>query len=142
MSGPTPKALADALKWLSRKDRFATEIAEYLAARGYLNDDVSETLNYVQSKGLQSDRRTAEAWQRHFESKGFSPAWIAERLQALGCPMDLVGSGSDTGTQSLRQLAAEQLQKGQSPAKAARFLISRGHDPDEVAMVVGELSEP
>ena len=139
MAGPAPKALADALKWLSRKDRFATEVVEYLGARGYSNEDVAETLSYLQSKGLQSDRRTAEAWQRHFESKGYAHSWIVEHLQALGCPQDLISG--DTGTQSLRQLAAEHLQKHQSSAKAARFLISRGYDPDEVALVVGELSE-
>ncbi len=73
-----------ALNYLTRREHSALELSQKLAAKGYQNDEINQTLIALQLKKLQSDKRFSEAFVRMRVSRGKGRLLINQELKSLG----------------------------------------------------------
>ena len=123
-------ALEIALKQLAKRDRFASEIHQLLAAKGISATKTGEVIEHLIRKGLLNDRRTVEALMRRQSGKR---AVGSERMRQLlterGAPPELLDemfASADEEPSHIESLLDAKFPHGADNAKAARFLYSRG----------------
>lgn len=139
--------LAQAMRWLARREYSVHELGQRLRDKGYPAADVAGVLEELQDQGLVSDRRFAEALVRSRTERGYGPMKIAHELRAKGVddPLieEIVEDDNDYWTARLRELWEKRF--GRAPgdyrewARQARGLQSRGFTAEQVRRVVPDI---
>ncbi len=129
-----PEVLKAAISALKRRERFGTELTQMLLEKGFAEGAVQPVIDYLRAKGLVNDRRAAEQFVRtHSEKRAKGEDWLRAEMTRLGAPERVIdealGDIKETAPQ-LDFLLAQKFKSGDSPARAWRFLRSRGFDDD------------
>ncbi|MGA8262046.1 MAG: regulatory protein RecX [Arenicellales bacterium] len=146
MSGDDP-LLAQAMRWLARREYSVHELGQRLAAKGHDRASVDEALGALESQGLLSDRRFAESLVRSRVEHGYGPLRIAHELRVKGVDdtliEELVEPDDDTWVARLELVWNKRF--GRRPgdyrewARQARGLQSRGFTAEQVRRVIPDI---
>ncbi len=123
---------------LSKRNRSVSYVRKALEATGYDDATVGAVVEHLCSKGLLNDTRLAEGYVLARQLKGIGPEKIRSELLRIGVELDLteaiLPSGSDDEPELARQALTKRLERTPSldRNRAARFLIARGFDQDDV----------
>lgn len=136
--------LAQAMRWLARREYSVHELAQRLQGKGYAAAAVAEALADLESRGLVSDRRFAESLVRSRTERGYGPMKIAHELRAKGVDDALVDElvGDDDEYWVACGRAVWEKRFGRLPgdyqewARQARALQGRGFTAEQVRRVI------
>lgn len=153
MSGESGRdeLLAQAMRWLARREYSVHELGRRLRDKGYPAAEVAGVLAELESGGLVSDRRFAESLVRSRAERGYGPMKIAHELRAKGIDDALVEEvlADDEDYWTARLRAVWEKRYGRAPdsyqewARQARGLQSRGFSAEQVRRVIPDIdSEP
>lgn len=139
--------LAQAMRWLARREYSVHELEQRLQGKGYPATAVAEVLQDLESRGLVSDRRFAESLVRSRVERGYGPMKIAHELRAKGVDAPLIEElvGDDDEYWVARLQAVWEKRFGQPPAdyrdwaRQARGLQSRGFTAGQVRRVIPDV---
>lgn len=139
--------LAQAMRWLARREYSVRELEQRLQGKGYPAAVVAEVLHDLESRGLVSDRRFAESLVRSRVERGYGPMKIAHELRAKGVDDPLIEElvGDDDEYWVARLQAVWEKRFGQPPAdyrdwaRQARGLQSRGFTAGQVRRVIPDI---
>ena len=135
--------LSEAFRILGRSDQLSINLHERLLRLGFTEPEVKQALIRLQELGLLNDAKVSERWARKSSE---SPANGRLRIVA-----DLVRKGvEETEAESLaavylpeddeldraKQLAKQQHKAGKNMMQAARYLGSRGFQPETVEQAI------
>lgn len=132
-------ALHKAVGFLARREHSRKELRHKLAARNYGDKEIEQALQRLMEKGLQSDRRFAEACVRSWFERGHGPLKIAVQLEQKGIDAMQIEEVLNSGKFDWCGLAAGVYRKKfadkppsdyREKARRSRFLRQRGF-PDE-----------
>jgi len=124
-----------AIRLLARREHSAKEIRDALTAKGIDAALLEPLLAQLQSDGLQSDRRFAEAYGRYRQQRGFGPLRIKQELIQKGIEAELINevlNNSETPWEkSIEMVRAKRFGNAMPSdpsniAKQMRFLNYRG----------------
>lgn len=151
------KAIDKAMFYLNIKPRTEKQIRDYLAGKGYEDDEISEAVDQLMEYHYLDDVQYARMFfelgfekgrgngriRRELAEKGVSKADIEaayESLEEMPDEYDMaysIGQSVISGMDDINELDYKEKQKLQ--AKIARRLASRGFSPDIVFSVAKEL---
>lgn len=139
--------LAQAMRWLARREYSVHELANRLAGKGYPRDEVAAALDTLESQGLVSDSRFAESLVRSRIERGYGPVKIALELRSKGVDEVLIEELLDHQEERWVELLRAVWQKrfGRPPsdyqewARQARGLQSRGFTAEQVRRVIPDI---
>ncbi len=126
------------VRLLAAREHSRTELERKLVGR-YAEDVLSEILDELAERGLQSDQRFAEAYARMRQNKGYGSLAIVFELKQRGVSADLIESALETLDQDwlerLRQLherkyGADLPDDYKEAARRGRFFTQRGFPGD------------
>jgi regulatory protein len=133
------EALERALEALARREHTSSELAEWLAERGFAPSAVRAAVGRLMESGAVDDERFATAFAADKrELRGWGPERIREALAARGVARALIDAAlavDDHETQLERAIALLE-QRGEtaaderSRARAVAFLARRGYDSE------------
>jgi len=139
--------MAQAMRWLARREYGVHELGERLRAKGHPDAGVADVLDELVERGLVSDRRFAESLVRSRVERGYGPVKIAHELRAKGVDDALVdevlGDDEERWIERLRTLWQKRF--GHPPAdyqewaRQARRLQSRGFTAGQVRRVIPDI---
>jgi len=132
------KALSLAMRRLVSSSRLSSEIAKYLNDREYSEPEIEEVLSFLTRHKLLDDEKTIQSLvEQRSGTRSAGKGKIRADLQRRGAPDDAIErilqsrSDEDELEASLSALRKRRWPPN-SRFRAARFLISRGHDEDIV----------
>lgn len=139
--------LAQAMRWLARREYSVHELTGRLAAKGYPTKEVTGALEDLKAQGLVSDARFAESLLRSRIERGYGPVKIALELRTKGVDDALVEDLLDREEERwLERLEAVWRKRFGTPpadyrewARQARGLQSRGFTADQVRRVIPDI---
>ena len=146
MSGDD-RLLAQAMRWLARREYSVHELGQRLVAKGHARAVVDEALAALESRGLLSDRRFAESLVRSRVEHGYGPLRIAHELRVKGVDDTLIDGvvDPDDDTWVARLEVVWKKRFGSRPgdyrewARQARGLQSRGFTAEQVRRVIPDI---
>ncbi len=133
-----------AMNLLARREHSRHELLEKLGRR-FDPDQLEAVLDRLQSDGLLSDRRFAEAYVRHRAQRGFGPVRIRQELRQRGVAAADVMQAFDENDINWLNVIAEVVTKkyGSEPAsemndkaRRQRFLHYRGFSSEQIRDVL------
>ncbi|MBX3118472.1 MAG: RecX family transcriptional regulator [Fimbriimonadaceae bacterium] len=141
VAGDAEKALLKALRMLKAADKLSAEVEKRLLGAGFSAETTALTLQTLREGNLIDDLRTVEqAIKRMSERRGLGKERVRAELVARGAEEALVDSCLAAVTEENDAERALALLRSKpekdTPAKAARFLISRGFSEDIVREAV------
>lgn len=149
MSGNSGReeSLAQAMRWLARREYSICELEQRLQGKGYPPGEVAGVLADLENQGLVSDRRFAESLVRSRVERGYGPMRIAHELRAKGVDDALVNEfiEDDNEYWVARLEAVWKKRYGRVPgdyqewARQARGLQSRGFSAEQVRRVIPDI---
>ncbi|MCG9894508.1 MAG: recombination regulator RecX [Fimbriimonadaceae bacterium] len=121
---------------LKRRDRSCYEVREALERAGHPPEEIAAALARLSERGYLNDARLAESEAERLRGKGWGPLRVAAEMQKRGLPpVEFQGDEAEDA-----RLALEEAGRiSQGPARAARWLLSRGFNQEAVERVVSEL---
>jgi regulatory protein len=140
----TQEALAKILRYCAYQERSHQEVKNKLYSFGLRTDDVNETLSHLITEGFLNEERFAKAFaggkfrimkwgrikiQRELEAQGLTPRCIAKGLKEID-QADYQKALTSLLKKKLTQSADENSYTKKN--KAARFVISKGYEPEMV----------
>jgi SOS response regulatory protein OraA/RecX len=128
-------ALEQALRALRHRERSATEVDRFLAARGVDDAERGEVLETLERTALVDDRRFAEVRASALAARGAGDELIRHQLARAGVSPDLVDEAIATLPRELAR-AERIVERRGSGAKTARYLAGKGFAEDVVLAVV------
>lgn len=139
--------LAQAMRWLARREYSVHELQRRLQGKGYPARMVDETLADLEARGLVSDRRFAESLVRSRVERGYGPLKITHELRAKGIDDSLIDEilGDDDECWDARLRAFWEKRYGRAPddyrewARQARALQARGFTAAQVRRVIPDI---
>ena len=141
MPKPIRTVRVAAMDYLSRREHATQELFQKLLAKGeYDADDISEALSRLESQGLLSDERFAEAFINQRISKGHGPLKIRAELRQKGVSDAMIESlmeqHNDTWCGSalavrINKYGSELPTDLKETARQTRFLQSRGFSGEQ-----------
>lgn len=153
---PAARAYEKAIRLLRVRARSTAELRSRLRALKLGDEPVEEALGKLLRQGLVDDTRFAQDRARELGlAKGWGPRKIRWDLARKGIPSPLVEQALEQAyegrppSERMRELALKRfgpglLRSGCDPrtrAKAQRFLLARGFEPDEVLMLLSACDE-
>ena len=127
-------ALAIALKKMRNAECFEAEIREQLVA--YPATTVDEVVTHLRQKSLLNDMRAAETVVRYRSGKRLvSNRALSDQLSDRGASFEIIEQVLPRPEEEmvhLGELLASRYQPSDHPAKAGRFLFSRGFSDDQI----------
>ena len=139
-------ALNKAVACLARREHSAYELRQKLERSGIAKHLVVEVIGDLQSQGLVSDQRFAEAYLRYRSGKGYGPQRIELELNEKGLDRSLILQAMECSDCNWSQLArdvrikkfgAGQPADYKERARQARFLQYRGFTGDQIRATLG-----
>jgi SOS response regulatory protein OraA/RecX len=128
------RALAKALKKLETSDQFESEVRR--ALHEFAPETTDDVVRHLAAKGILNDERMAQRW---VETKSGRRADGRQKLVATlerrGVPAEMIEQAlpdPEAERQRLRDLLHLKFKPGDSPAKAGRFLYSRGFCAEDI----------
>ncbi|MDZ7841436.1 MAG: regulatory protein RecX [Gammaproteobacteria bacterium] len=139
--------LAQAMRWLARREYSVHELRRRLQGKGYPAPAVDEALADLESRGLVSDRRFAESLVRSRVERGYGPLKITHELRAKGVDDSLIDEavGDDDAYWGERLQEFWEKRYGRAPddyrewARQARALQARGFTAAQVRQVIPDI---
>lgn len=144
LNGSEPALLERAVKALHRAEKTRVEL-EALLSRHAPADEARSVVATLTQRGLQSDQRTAEVRARQAQQKGWAAPRALQSLLDAGIAQATAQAAVDeafANVDARAQLKEEAQRLGsaatpQQRLKAARALVRRGFDQDQVAQALG-----
>jgi regulatory protein len=134
------------LHWLARREHSRQELARKLADHG-TREEIDAMLAQLESEGLLSDARYAEAYLRSHGER-FGAARLRQVLREKGIAAEVAAAPLAELGDELERARAVWLKKyGELPrdprewARQARFLQSRGFAPELIRRLLNEAAE-
>jgi SOS response regulatory protein OraA/RecX len=128
-------ALEQALRALRHRERSATEVDRFLAARGVDDAERGEVLETLERTALVDDRRFADVRASALAERGAGDELIRHELARAGVAPDLVDGAIATLPRELVRAERVVERRGSGP-KTARYLAGKGFAEDVVLAVV------
>lgn len=140
---PTSDPLSEAFRILGRSDQLSDGLKRRLLSLGFSEEQCQQTLERLHELGLLNDQRVSDLWARKSSE---SPANGRLRIVA-----DLVRKGLDENhaehlaslylpeddeLSRAQAVAHQRQQKGNNAMQAARYLVSRGFQPEIVEQAI------
>ncbi len=142
-----------ALKLLSRRDYFHSELEVRLGQKGFHPDDIDSAIARCEELDLVDDERLAERFVEYRAiDRGWGPRRLAAELRRRGVPMSIADSASRVSPDVLEQALDVALRRTelrapevwwQLPERRARMvssLIGRGFEADTAIAAVEKLA--
>ena len=133
------RALAYAVKLLTRREYAREELIHKLTGRGFSSTEVVRVLQLLIDKGWQSDSRFISEYVRMRVAKGFGPLRISAELKAKGIDPQLVAETFQADIIDWVDLASRVLDKKNrcSPGELTKkqqfeFLLYRGFAVEQI----------
>ena len=136
--------MAQAVRWLARREYSVHELGQRLTGKGYPSEDVAAALEALSCQGLVSDRRYAESLVRNRVERGYGPLKITHELRAKGVDdaviEEVLEHDEEVWLERLRGLWRKRF--GDPPgdyqewARQARGLQNRGFSAEQVRRVI------
>ncbi|MGI6037795.1 MAG: regulatory protein RecX [Limnochordia bacterium] len=143
------KAMQQALRYLSYRDRTCREIIEYLRRKGYSDPVVEETLNRLIRLGYVDDRRFVRQWLNWRENKPVGIFRLRQELMAKGIEGTIIDEElaawdlDDEYTRALKAAQKKLPSYGTDTPTVARklagFLQRRGFNHEVIRQVISHL---
>ena len=135
-----------ALRLLVKSDRFEAGLRQQLVAKGHSETNIDSVLEELKDKRFIDDSRvTGDAVSHKLREGKHGRIRIQAELEKLGADPAILeewlNAAEETEFERAKGLAAQRIEKGDSPGKVARFLASRGFDEETVRSVL-ELLDP
>ncbi len=137
------RALAEALKRLARRERFSGELQAILDWRGFSSEAVAGAVAFLEENRLLDDVRAIEAFvATRSGRRAVGRARLRDELVFRGAPealAELAVEAIDDGDEAnaLENVLRSRTWLPDDRIKAARFLHSRGFDPDLIEAALG-----
>jgi regulatory protein len=139
-------AWQQAVRWLARRERSASETKQYLTARGFAPDVAENVLGRLQQCGYVDDARLAAARAAYWHRRGYGRLRAAADLHARGVEGAKASRVLDEVFADEEQLARSVLavrfsgvpSDARQRARAYRFLLNRGFPEGLVVVILGE----
>lgn len=131
------EAFERGLAALRRRERGTAELAEWLAARGFAQEDIGTAIARLTEVGELDDLRFASRFaEDKRDLRGWGPVRIREVLAGRGIAREHIDAalGPDGHAEQLARAEALLARRGQAPssdaerAKALAYLTRRGYD--------------
>jgi regulatory protein len=138
-----------ALALLVSREHSAAELQRKLSAKGHDEDSTAKAIQELQSRGLQSDERFAEAYVRSRQLRGYGPQRIQHQLRERGVSDTLIREALDAQADTWLELIArvrtkrfgeEAPEDYKAQAKQMRFLQYRGFSHEQIRSLFDDLS--
>jgi regulatory protein len=138
-----------ALRLLARREHSRVELDRKLFVKGFEESEIKEILDQLESEGLLSDARFAEAYVRARRQRGFGPLRIAMELAQRGIAKAMIDDHLHARSEDWFDLASSELTKrygkrrahsAKERARQARFLQGRGFVSEIIFRVLDEMS--
>jgi SOS response regulatory protein OraA/RecX len=130
-------ALERALRALRHRERSATEVERYLAARGVGAAERDAVLETLERTSLVDDRRFAEARASALAGRGGGDELIRHELSRAGVADQLVEEAITSLPAEMQRAERIVERRGAGP-KTARYLAGKGFSEDVVHAVVAD----
>lgn len=128
--------VAFAVGVLAKGDLFAAELSAKLA--DYDPEDREQILQHCFRRGFLDEQRTARNFvSKHQGKKG--PEWIRAKLCGRGAPEEVVDEALGAADFDAVSVLTQKFPQRMEPAKAARFLASRGFSEEAIANALASL---
>ncbi|NPA57839.1 MAG: regulatory protein RecX [Aquificae bacterium] len=118
------KAKSYALRLLAKKDYFEGELREKLARKGFSQEEIDRTVNYLKEEGLIDDRKLIERYKELSLQKGKSSAYLKAKLLRKG--VREVEISFEEELQSALYLLENKFRKEKNYPNVVKFLKNRG----------------
>ena len=128
-------AVEQALRALRHRDRSAAELDARLERRGVAEAEREEALETLERVGYVDDDRFARARAEQLAARGSGDALIRHDLEGRGLAAEHVEAAL-AALEPERDRAAEIAARRGRSLKTARYLASRGFDPDALEGIV------
>ena len=138
-----PQALNDAIEYLERSDRFESEVRDRLETKGG-TEHVDEVIERLKQRGFIDDERALSSAIEVAERTGKKgPERLRPELLRRGANPEMLDAAlaAMDPTKAINLLVEEKVEKGDPPAKIARFLSSRGFSEEQVEAAIGRFFE-
>ncbi len=140
---PATESLRLCIKWLRSGDLTEAELRKRLLAKNRPDEEIESALEAVKSRKWQSDERVIERVKETSAQRLEGRAKIESRLAKKGLEEEEVqeavsGLDEDSEREKARACLRQKLKGGESPAKAARILASRGFEEEAIRGVLEE----
>ena len=132
---PSEDAVEQALRALRHRDRSAAELDARLERRGVGEAEREQTLETLERVGYVDDDRFARARAEQLAARGAGDALIRHDLEGRGLAAEHVEAAL-AALEPERDRAAEIAARRGRSLKTARYLASRGFDPDALEGIV------
>ncbi|MBZ0212427.1 MAG: RecX family transcriptional regulator [Nitrospirae bacterium] len=137
---PLAQALKDAERLLAHRDRFESDVAGRLEAKGHPSEVVGEAVAWLRERRLLDDRRTLQAHLASPAMQRRDTEAARARLLALGAPEALVeealGHRGGHDLDALEETVRTKYGKPTDRARAARFLARAGLETDTIGAML------
>ena len=139
------KSLHCAVRLLARREHSLAELADKLAQKGYIEEDIQEALATCQRQGLQSDARFAESLCRVRIRQGYGPVRIRQELKSKRVDREHIKAVLSIDPQHWLDHAMDVWEKKYAPLSEAsfaekqkqrQFLLYRGFSMSTITKVV------
>lgn len=137
-----PSAKDDALKWLAGKMRTEHEVRQRLLKKGFQEDEVQETIDYLKGYRYLDDDNYTEAYIRdkcRFSPSGRYKLYQALRLKGIDKARIQMALQSEfpeeTEKELAYKLALKQQSRGRSRVQTMRYLHGKGFAPAAIRVV-------
>lgn len=124
-----------ALRALRHRDLSAQELVQRLAARGFGESEIEETIETLVRTGLVDDGRFAGSRARSLAGRGAGDTFIRYELRRAGIALDVVEDMVQTIEPELERARLIVERRGESP-KTARYLRGKGFSDETIRAVV------
>jgi len=135
-----------AMSYMEYRDRSILEVKEHLKSKGFCEDEISETLDYLLEFHYIDEERYCENYIRYGRSKGKGPIRLQQGLREKGIDSSLLQAGLEEAFDgAMEREAAEKEAKKilsggideKTLARAARRLAGLGYHSSVIYDVIG-----
>ena len=124
-----------ALRALQHRDLSAQELVQRLAARGFGESEIEETIETLVRTGLVDDGRFAGSRARNLAGRGAGDTFIRYELRRAGIASEVVEDTVQTIEPEPARARLIVERRGESP-KTARYLRGKGFSDETIRAVV------
>ena len=137
-----------AVALLVGREHSAAELQRKLSAKGYDENSIAQVIQELQSRGLQSDERFAEAYVRSRQMRGYGPQRIQHQLRERGVSEALIREMIDAQADEwselivrvrVKRFGEEAPEDYKAQAKQMRFLQYRGFSHEQIRALFDDL---